>query len=236
MFQGKVCVMTGAVSGIGRLIAQQFAAHGCAIAFMDADRKSGAYLRNTLYRKFGTDVFFFQGNVGKEEDLEIFASVVVERYGSIDYFINYATFNKDELRSPYDTMEIMQAALRTSVAAPCILDKIFKNHFEEDSVVVYTVPERALFHKEDEKAYRMVRESVEALTRICAEAYKGHVRVNCICPDEIRHGDGVYLADTICFLCDDKAGFINGKSMGAEGGLMKMTAYPEKGGWKIVCE
>ena len=118
MFQGKVCVMTGAVSGIGRLIAQQFAAHGCIIAFMDADRKSGVYLKNTLYRKFGTDVFFFQGNAGKEEDLEIFASVVVERYGGIDYFINYATFDKENLNSQYDSMEIMQTALQTSVAAP----------------------------------------------------------------------------------------------------------------------
>lgn len=236
MFQGKVCVIVGAAKGAGRLIAEQFAARGCTIAFMDSDKKSGRWLKTALSRKFGADTFFFHGDTGSEEDLEIFASVVVDQYGRIDYFINNASLNQETLLSGYDTMAVTQAALRISVVAPYILDKIFKGHFKDGGVEVYTIPGRDFFLQEDERAYRMVKESVESLTRLCAESYQGHVRVNCICTDETREGSKTYLADTIRFVCEDSSAFLNGKSMSADSGLMKMTAYPGNDGWNIVCE
>lgn len=236
MFQGKICVIVGEVRNLGASVAKQFAARRCNIAFMDSDKESGRKLANVLSQEFDVDAFFFHGNTRSEEDLEIFASAVVDQYGSIDFFINNASMEQGSRNPGYNALEKTWEALRVSVVSPYILDKMFREHFETGGVEVYTVPEKDCFPKEDEHAYRMVKESVEALTRICTETYNGHVSVNCICVDENNETDrmDIDIASAICLLCEDKSRFSNGKSMYADGALWRMMAYPVRGEWKFV--
>ena len=236
MFQGKICVIVGAVGSLGTSVAKQFAARRCNIAFMDSDKASGKQLADVLSQEFDVDAFFFHGSTSSEEDLEIFASVVMDQYGSIDFFINNASLEQEERKRGCNILDDARDALRVSVVAPYILDKMFRGHFETGGVEVYTVPKKESFGKEDGEVYRLVKESVEALTRICSEAYEGRVRVNCICMDENSQAScvGTDIASTICFLCEEKSRFINGKSLHADGALWRMMAYPVRGEWKFV--
>lgn len=237
MFRGKVCVINGAAKGVGRKIAEQFAMRGCNIAFMDDDKQSGKRFQKILQNEFGVDALFFHGDTFCEEDLELFANSVVGQYDNIDFLVNNTSMNRAGWGESYDSFVDTQTALKMGVIAPYILHKSFKCHFDTGGVVVLTVPPRDFFRQEDGGAYLLVKESTEALTRICAGVHQGMVRVNCVCQEGSEcflDNENEDIARTICFLCEDKSEFINGKSMGLSGGLMKLMAYHGRDGWNIV--
>lgn len=217
MFQEKVCVMVGTTYGVGQLLAERFAAKGCHIAFMDADKKAGIWLKTLLQEEFDTEVFFFHGDSRSEEDLEIFAAAVVEMYGRIDYLIYNGTVQRKRASSGRERVLDFSDAFQVGCIAPYILDQSFYNYFEEGGVEIYTIPDQSWFDSRNGGACRLVRESIESLTKFCAEQYKGRVRVNCVSAGE-RGLDELSLqemADTICFLCEEKTDFLNGESIGA---------------------
>ena len=73
MFQDKVAVVTGGAQGIGRCICEEFTKQGARVCTIDL-------LEND----------FFQGDVGKKEDLERFAQKVIQTYGRVDFLVNNA--------------------------------------------------------------------------------------------------------------------------------------------------
>lgn len=186
MFQGKNCVIVGALEGMGNLIAEQLASRGCNIAFMDIKKEAGKKLADALKKRFGVDTFFFHGDIQKEEDLELFANAAGARYGSIHFFICMAGLQGKELLSGYDTLQDMQTIIRNSVSVPYVLHKVLQDYMETGGIEAYAVPGREMFRKEDEAAFEIVNEAVEALKRTCEEAYRGRVRVNCICTDALK--------------------------------------------------
>ena len=70
---GKVAVVTGAASGIGRASAALFAAEGARLALVDQEPPEG-----------GADALSLQGDVGDEATVERHAAAVLERFGRID--------------------------------------------------------------------------------------------------------------------------------------------------------
>lgn len=217
MFQEKVCVMVGATRGVGQLLAERFAAKGCCIAFMDADKKAGIWMKTLLQEEFDTEVFFFHGDSRSEEDLEIFAAAVVEMYGRIDYLIHNGTVQRKRTSFGREMVLDLSDVFQVGCVAPYILDQSFHNHFEEGGVEIFTIPDQSWYGSRYSGVCRLVRESIESLTKFCAEQYKGRVRVNCVSAGE-RGLDELSLqelADTICFLCEEKTDFLNGESIGA---------------------
>lgn len=236
MLQGKLCVIVGAVKDAGASIAKQFAAKRCNIAFIDSDKESGKLLKSKLQRDFQVEAFFYHGDINREEDLELFAGAVLEQYGGVDYFINNATLLGAGDECCFDSVKAANQALQVSVTVPYVLDKMFRKHFEMGGVEIYTVPGKEFFSKEDVNLYRFVKESVENLTKMCAQAHKGLVRVNCICMDEMDEScvQGEGLASTVSLLCEEKSCIPNGKCVYADTALWRMMAYPVHGEWKFV--
>jgi len=88
MFQGKLCVIVGVTGELGRTIAEKLAAKRCNIAIMDNNKAMGKRLAKTLRENYGVETFFFHGRTENEEDLEIFASAVMELYGKVNFLIH----------------------------------------------------------------------------------------------------------------------------------------------------
>ena len=68
-------------------ILEKHASQGCNIAFMDTDKDLGKMIKEELERVYHVTVFFFHGDVGNEEDRDIFFAAVKEMYGGTDYII-----------------------------------------------------------------------------------------------------------------------------------------------------
>lgn len=235
MFQGKVCVVNNGAKGIGRRVVEVFAEKGCNVAFMDEDGVSGRRLKRMLESQYGVDAFFFHGSSQSEEDLECFAASVLGQYEKVDFFINNASsaWKKVDTR---DDMESLNQVLKLSMFAPFVINRVFEDNYGHGAAMVYVLPSRKAGADRSDTEHKLVQGSVESLMRIISEKHQGKVRVNCVDPDCIQNTQNkekVNISQTIHFLCDAKSEFINGESLGADGGMMKLMAYHSEGGWSF---
>ena len=117
MFQDKVAVVTGGAQGIGRCICEEFAKQGAKVCTIDL-------LEND----------FFQGDVGKKEDLEQFAQKVIQTYGRVDFLVN----NAKPLFLGIDTCtwEQFNQALQVGVAAPFYLTQLLLPYLGKGASIV----------------------------------------------------------------------------------------------------
>lgn len=84
MLNKKICVIVGDAAGKGSDLAETYAEKRYQIALMDTDKESGNSLKKKVEQKYGRKVFFFHGDAGSEEDLELFAGAVIGQYKKVD--------------------------------------------------------------------------------------------------------------------------------------------------------
>lgn len=84
MLHKKICVVVGGARGKGECLVEKYAGRNYHIAFMDTDKISGNNLKLKMEQKYGRKVFFFHGDAGSEEDLELFAGAVIGQYKKVD--------------------------------------------------------------------------------------------------------------------------------------------------------
>ena len=89
IFSGKVALITGGSSGIGRATALAFAAHGAQVAI--ASRRETESLETVrLLEAAGGEGLFMQTDVSKANEVENMVAKTVERFGRLDFAFNKA--------------------------------------------------------------------------------------------------------------------------------------------------
>ena len=86
---GRVAVVTGAASGIGRSVAERFAEEGVAVALFDRDAAQGQAVRDEIQARGGT-AHFCRVDVGSEQDVIAALKEVSTRFGAIHHLVNCA--------------------------------------------------------------------------------------------------------------------------------------------------
>mgnify|MGYP000412419822 CR=1 FL=1 len=98
LLENKTAVITGASRGIGRGIAEKYAAEGCNIAFSFASSVEKAKaLEEELSSKYGVKVKGFQSDAADFKSAQTFIDAVVAEFGRIDILINNAGITRDNL-------------------------------------------------------------------------------------------------------------------------------------------
>src|SRR4051812_5508796 len=88
-FVGKVCLITGSGSGIGRATALRFAAEGALVAVVDIDEASGRGTADQISAT-GGHAMFLKANVGDSGDVKACIQSIVERWHRVDILVNDA--------------------------------------------------------------------------------------------------------------------------------------------------
>jgi NAD(P)-dependent dehydrogenase (short-subunit alcohol dehydrogenase family) len=92
LLDGKVAIVTGASSGIGRAIAQRFAAEGASVALADIreDPIEGGETTQALLEGAGARCFHQRADVSRWDDVDALVGAVVARFGRLDVMVNNA--------------------------------------------------------------------------------------------------------------------------------------------------
>ena len=94
ILKGKVAIVTGASSGIGKSIAQSFAREGAAVVVSDLNQDAGEKVVADI-RAAGGEATFIAGNVSKPADCERTVQAALERYDRLDVACNNAGIGGD---------------------------------------------------------------------------------------------------------------------------------------------
>ena len=232
MFQGKVAVITGGASGIGKCIAEECRKAGAAVCVID--KAEGDH---------------YVGDISRQEVLETFAEEVIAKYRHVDILVNNAL---PIMRGIEDcSYEEFQYALAVGVTAPFYLSKLFAPHMPKGSSILNISSSRDRMSQPQTESYTAAKGGIAALTHALAVSLAGKVRVNSISPGWIdtaytvyegpdayqqpagRVGNPLDIANMVLFLASDKAGFITGENICIDGGQTKLMIYHGDHGWTL---
>ena len=230
-FCGKVAVITGGAHGIGKAIADAFIREGAIVHVMDTAPGS-----------------WFVGDAGDKAALEDFAGLVISESGRVDCLIN----NAPPLMKGIDacSYEEFSRALAVGITAPFYLTKLLKAPFAPGASVINISSSRDRMSQPPTESYTAAKGGISALTHALAVSLAGIARVNSISPGWIdtsysgisgedalqqpvgRVGTPEDIAELALFLCSDRAGFITGENICADGGMTKLMIYHGEHGWE----
>jgi citronellol/citronellal dehydrogenase len=210
---GKVAMVTGSSRGLGKAIAQRFAAEGAAVALtartMEPDPKYQGSLRQTLeeIETAGGTAIAIQADLSKAEDRERLFAEVVERLGAPDILVNNAavTFLRPLDEFPERRVRLM---LEMNVLAPLHLTQLAIWAMRERGrgwVLNITsaggdLPDGPPFSEFDRTAgfgvYGTVKAALNRLTKsLAAELYDDGIAVNAAAPTNPVATPGAGLLD-----------------------------------------
>lgn len=185
---GKVAIVTGAASGIGRAGARMMAAEGAAVVVADIDEPRGAAVAEAIGAAGGRAVFH-PVDVRSGASVERLVAAAVARFGRIDVLfqnaVNVSQVNRDDRRATELPDETWHAILDLVLTGTfhCVKHVGRQMLAQRAGSIVLTATVDALIGQAGIDAYTAAKGGVVALTRSLAAGLSPEgVRVNAICP------------------------------------------------------
>ena len=241
----KTVIITGAANGIGKCIAETFAAASYNIVLADIDKKNGELLEEKI-RKNGASAYFLPTDISKPEDIQNLVNKTIARFGKINILINNAGISRSS--SPYLlTVDEWDFVLNTNLRAIFLLTREVAKIMRENGggSVVNIASTRAFQSEPGWEAYAASKGGIVALTHAMAASFAtDRIRVNCISPGWIETGDYSLLSEAdhiqhfagrvgkpediagaCMFLTDENNSFITGTNIVIDGGMTRKMIY-----------
>lgn len=246
--EGKVAIVTGAASGIGRATAALFEREGAAV--IAADREAAASIA-------GVDA-------GRDEDVRSLVDLAVREHGGLDIFFANAGVSGGLASLFEQTSEDWQAILQTNLVGPFLAIKHAAPAIRErgGGAIICTASVAGLRAGAGGPAYSASKAGVINLVQVAATQLAGSgVRVNAICPGLVetgmtqaiydwarasgkgdrlgqlnplkRGGEAAEIARAALFLASEEASYVNGHALVVDGGLSASHPYSRQG-WGVT--
>jgi NAD(P)-dependent dehydrogenase (short-subunit alcohol dehydrogenase family) len=240
-FHGRVALITGAARGLGRAATERLLARGASVAVNVRDRERA----DALVRDLGERAFAVPGDVTDVGAPDRMMELVLDRFGRLDILINNAAY-AHSTRFDNLTADEWRRAIEVNLTAPFLLTKAavppmkarnYGRIVNISSLAGKTVSTLGGAH------YTASKAGLQGLTRAAAkELGPFGITVNAICPGMIdteltrehatleqlaalaasypvpRLGTAEEVADLICFVASEAAGYITGSSLDINGG------------------
>ena len=240
--KGRVAVVTGGATGIGRATAEAFAGEGCAVA-IGARREEKLAEAEADFTARGWEIYTQKVDVTREEEVSDFAAQVFRRFGRLDVWVNNAGM---PCHAPMDQVSLAfwREVIDTNLTGVFLGAKYAAREMRKGGggIIFNAGSFQSLFPAAGSGPYGAAKAGVCSLTRSLAGEYaRDHIRVLTYIPGVIetpmtriddwaaatgqrdnipmeRLGVPQDLADTIVFLASDRASYINGVSIEITGG------------------
>jgi NAD(P)-dependent dehydrogenase (short-subunit alcohol dehydrogenase family) len=244
---GKVALVTGGTSGIGKTTAIEFARAGAKVVLTGRREKEGAQVVAEI-QKFGGEAAFVRADVAKGADVKAVVDFTVNKFGRLDVAFNNAGV---EWKGPLDHATEAEYRRIFDINVWGVLNSMrheipvmLKNG---GGAIVNTSSVAGHVGLAEVSIYMASKHAVEGLTKSLAlEFAKQNIRVNAVAPGVIatdmldrfagkkggirdslasitpvgRIGTGEEIAAAVLYLCSDDAKFTTGTSLVVDGGYL----------------
>jgi NAD(P)-dependent dehydrogenase (short-subunit alcohol dehydrogenase family) len=193
-FDGRVALVTGAASGIGRVGAQLFAREGAKVIVATDANIKGAEETVDLIKQAGGEATFIKCDVSKSTDVESTVDKCVQTYGRLDYAFNNAGIGPDGRRVPFynvidcpDHIWDRTIAINLTGVFLCMKYELIQMRKQKYGRIVNTSSVGSLKSTPGFCAYSASKAGLNALTKAAAvENAEFGIRVNTVLPGPIE--------------------------------------------------
>ena len=245
-FEGKVVLVTGAASGIGRGVAVAFGLQGAKVVLADVS-EVGEDVADVI-RQAGGEAVFVHCDVGKAAEVEALVAAAVDRYGRLDCAFNNAGIEEETQRLADSDEALFDRMMAVNVKGVwlCMKHELRQMLAQGAGAIVNTASVAGLVGAPRHAIYAASKHAVVGLTRSAAAEYgKKGIRVNAVCPGVIRTpmleralerdpsweaalvglhpfgrlGEVEDVVAAVLWLCSDACGFLTGQALAVDGAM-----------------
>lgn len=244
LLTGKVAIVTGAGSGIGRAVALLYAKQGASVMVSDINEKSGEETVNEITTSGGSAAFF-KADTGKAEDNEALVKVTVDKFGKLDIACNNAGIGGEAAESANYGLDSWKKVMDVNLNGVFYGCKYQLRAMEKNGggAIVNMASVHGTVAAPMSSAYTTTKHGVVGLTKnIGAEYGAKNIRCNAVGPGYIktpllddnldqetqdflaskhpmgRLGKAEEVANLVLFLSSDMASFMTGGYYLVDGG------------------
>jgi glucose 1-dehydrogenase len=248
---GKVAIVTGGASGIGKAIVERFAADGARTVIADVNVEKG----NALSDSLGEATHFIRADASKPDDIAAVVAGAIAAFGKIDILVNNAGIVHAADFLELD-VEDFDRVLSVNLRGSFLTAQAVARHMVERvkaggsaGAIINMSSVNAVFAIANQVPYCVSKGGIAQLTKVMALSLAPHgIRVNAIGPGSImtdmlasvnndpaarnrilsrtplgRIGDPSEIASIASFLASDDASYVTGQTIYADGGRLPLN-------------
>ncbi|MGX4585059.1 SDR family oxidoreductase [Paenibacillus chitinolyticus] len=243
--KGKVALITGGDSGIGRAVAVAYAQEGADVAIVYLSEHSDAEKAKSLVEREGRKCLLIPGDLGDESFCKKVIDQTVGGFGKLDILVNNAGEQHPQNSLEDITAEQLEKTFRTNIFSMFFLTKAALPHLKRGSAVINTASITAYKGNPTLIDYSSTKGAIVSFTRALSQSIieKG-IRVNGVAPGPIwtplipstftedkvaafgsdtpmkRAGQPEELAPSYVFLASDDSSYMSGQILHVNGGTV----------------
>ncbi|PPS39597.1 SDR family oxidoreductase [Chroococcidiopsis sp. TS-821] len=242
---GKVAVITGGDSGIGRAVAIAFAKEGADVAIMYLNEHDDAKETKRLVEEKGRKATTIAGDIGDESFCKQAVEQVVQEFGKLDILVNNAAEQHPQESIEDISAEQLERTFRTNIFSMFYLTKAALKYLKEGSTIINTTSVTAYQGNQQLIDYSSTKGAIVAFTRSLSQSLvKKGIRVNAVAPGPIwtplipatfpedkvaefgkqvpmgRAGQPEEVASCYVFLAANDSSYISGQVLHPNGGTI----------------
>ena len=240
---GKVALITGGDSGIGRAVAIAFAKEGADVAINYLEEDRDAKETRGMVEEHGRKCMLLPGDVGDEKLCRRIVDRTVKELGGLDILVNNASEQHPQESIEDITAEQLERTFRTNVFGYFFMVKAAMKHLREGSCIINTASVTAYKGSAELLDYSATKGAEVAFTRSLSQNLaEKKIRVNAVAPGPIwtplipstfdeekvetfggdvplgRPGQPEEVAPSYVFLASDDASYMTGQVLHPNGG------------------
>ena len=244
--EGKVALVTGADSGIGRAVAVLFAREGADIAFVYLSETEDADATCKMIADEGRNALAIKGDLGDPDFAQMVVAKTIARFQTIDVLVNNAGEQHPDQDIEDITDEQLQRTFQTNIFSMFYLTQAARPHLKEGAAIVNCTSVTMYAGASELLDYSATKGAITAFTRSLSENLADDgIRVNAVAPgpiwtplnpsggaspEKLKHfGEGTPMgrpgqpnevAPSFLFLACEDSSYMSGQVLHPNGGII----------------